>query len=205
MSWGTAEGDKSIRAAIKDLEDTSAVEVVLAVRAHARLFLAQHIVVGLIAMIAVLVYAVLGEWAAWAVIALPLGAGVVSTLLVEYIPPLYRFLVPAWLREQHVVDAARALFVEKGVHTTRGRTGMLVFVAVRARAVAVIGDVKIVEQLGQTRLDHMAQALKAALPQGPAAVGRTLANFGPELADVFPKQADDTNELPDDPVAVTSE
>ncbi|MEO8842649.1 MAG: hypothetical protein ABI591_24920, partial [Kofleriaceae bacterium] len=176
MSWGTAEGDKSIRAAIKDLEDTSAVEVVLAVRAHARLFLAQHIVVGLIAMIAVLVYAVLGEWAAWAVIALPLGAGVVSTLLVEYIPPLYRFLVPAWLREQHVVDAARALFVEKGVHTTRGRTGMLVFVAVRARAVAVIGDVKIVEQLGQTRLDHMAQALKAALPQGPAAVGRTLAN-----------------------------
>ncbi|MEO9160140.1 MAG: hypothetical protein ABI591_31245, partial [Kofleriaceae bacterium] len=71
--------------------------------------------------------------------------------------------------------------------------------------VAVIGDVKIVEQLGQTRLDHMAQALKAALPQGPAAVGRTLANFGPELADVFPKQADDTNELPDDPVAVTSE
>jgi putative membrane protein len=205
MSWGTVEGDKSIRAAITDIESTSAVEVVVAVRAHARLFLVQHVVVGLIAMIAVLVYAVVAEWDAWAVIALPLAAGVISTLLVEYVPPLYRFLVPAWVREQHVAEAARALFVEKKVHTTRARTGMLVFVAVRARAVEVIGDVGIVEQLGQTRLDHMAQALKAALPQGPAAVGRTLANFGPELADVFPKQADDTNELPDDPIAVTSE
>jgi putative membrane protein len=205
MSWGTAEGDKSIRAAITDIEGTSSVEVVVAVRAHARLFLVQHIVVGLIAMIAVLVYAVLNEWDAWAIIALPLGAGVISTLLVEYVPPLYRFLVPAWVRERHVTEAARALFVEKGVHTTRDRTGLLVFVAVRARAVEVIGDVGIVEQLGQTRLDHMAQALKTALPQGPAAVGRTLANFGPELADVFPKKADDTNELPDEPIAVKSE
>jgi putative membrane protein len=205
MSWGTADGDKSIRAAITDIETTSSVEVVVAVRAHARLFLAQHIVVGLIAMIAVLIYAVLNDWAAWAVIALPLGAGVISTLLVEYVPPLYRFLVPAWLREQHVAEAARSLFVEKGVHTTRDRTGLLVFIAVRARAVQVIGDVRIVEQLGQTRLDHMAQALRAALPQGAAAVGRTLANFGPELHDVFPIQPDDANELPDDPIAVTAE
>lgn len=205
MSWGTSEGDKSIRAAITDIEGTSSVEIVVAVRAHARLFLAPHIVVGLIAMIAVLVYAVLNEWDAWAIIALPLAAGVISTLLVEYVPPLYRFLVPAWVREQHVAQAARALFVDKGVHTTRDRTGMLVFIAVRARAVEVIGDVAIVEQLGRTRLDHMAQALKAALPRGPAAVGRTLANFGPELADVFPKKADDTNELPDNPIAVKSE
>jgi len=205
MSWGTAEGDKAIRDAIADIEGTSSVEVVVAVRAHARLFLAQHVVVGLVAMYALLVYAVLAGWDAWAVIALPLASGVIATLLVEYVPPLYRFLVPAWVREQHVVEAARALFVTKNVHATRERTGMLVFVAVRARAVEVVGDVGLVEKLTQTRLDHMAQALKAALPQGPAAIGRTLANFGPELAKLFPKKADDTNELPDDPVAVRPE
>jgi len=205
MSWGTAEGDKAFRDAIADIEGTSSVEVVVAVRAHARLFLAQHVVVGLVAMYALLVYAVLAGWDAWAVIALPLASGVIATLLVEYVPPLYRFLVPAWVREQHVVEAARALFVTKNVHATRERTGMLVFVAVRARAVEVVGDVGLVEKLTQTRLDHMAQALKAALPQGPAAIGRTLANFGPELAKLFPKKADDTNELPDDPVAVRPE
>jgi putative membrane protein len=205
MSWGTAEGDKAFRAAISDIEGTSSVEVVVAVRAHARIFLAQHIVVGLVAMIALLVYGVLAGWDAWAVLALPIASGVFATLLVEYVPPLYRFLVPAWVREQHVVEAARALFVTKKVHATRDRTGMLVFVAVRSRAVEVVGDIGLVEKLTQTRLDHMAQALKVALPQGPAAVGRTLANFGPELAKAFPKTADDTNELPDDPIAVTPE
>jgi uncharacterized membrane protein len=205
MSWGTAEGDKAFRDAIADIEGTSSVEVVVAVRAHARLFLAQHVVVGLVAMYALLVYAVLAGWDAWAVIALPLASGVFATLLVEYVPPLYRFLVPAWVREQHVVEAARALFVAKLVHTTRDRTGMLVFVAVRARAVEIVADVGLVERLTQTRIDHMAQALKVALPQGPAAIGRTLANFGPELAKLFPKKADDTNELPDDPIAVRSE
>ena len=62
MSWGTAEGDKSFRAAIADIEGTSSVEVVVAVRAHARLFLAQHVVVGLVATYALLVYGVLAKW-----------------------------------------------------------------------------------------------------------------------------------------------
>jgi putative membrane protein len=205
MSWGTDEGDKAFRAAIADIEQTSSVEVVVAVRAHARLFVAQHLAVGLIALIAVLVFAALNQWDPWAVIALPIATGFVAMLLVEWIPGLYRFLVSQRVRDEHTREAARALFVEKGVHATHKRTGMLVFISVIARAVEVVGDVNIVEKLTQKRIDGMAQALKAALPQGPAAVGRTLANFGPELADVFPKRAGDTNELPDDPIEARPE
>ncbi|MEP6860156.1 MAG: hypothetical protein ABJE66_06020 [Deltaproteobacteria bacterium] len=204
MSWGTEQGDKSFRDAIAAIEDNSAVECVVAVRAYARRWMAAHVVVGLVAAYAVLIYAVLFALPRWAVLAFPLGAGIVSTLIVEYVPPLYRFLVPAWLREQHVVEAARSLFVEKNVHVTRDRTGVLVFIAVRARTVEVIGDVGIVDKLGQTRLDHMAQALGEALPAGPAAVGRTLANLAPEFAEYFPRRADDKNELADDVVAVKS-
>jgi len=202
MSWGTEHGDKAFRDAIAAIEDNSAVECVVAVRAYARRWMAAHIVVGLVAAYAVLVYAVLFALPPWAVLAFPLAAGIASTLIVEYVPPLYRFLVPVWLREQHVVEAARNLFVEKNVHTTSERTGLLVFLAVRARTVEVIGDVGIVAKLGQTRLDHMAQALKEALTEGPAAVGRTLANLAPEFAEHFPRRADDKNELPDDVIAV---
>jgi putative membrane protein len=205
MSWGTTEGDKTFRDAIRAIEGNSSVECVVAVRARARLFLGQHILVGLVATYAVLIFAVLNEWPAWSTLAFPLGAGVVSALLVEYVAPLYRFLVPAWLREQHVLTAARALFVAQGVHATRARTGLLVFIAVRDRIVDVIADTGIVAKLGQPRIDHMAQALRVALLDGPAAIGRTLANFAPELAVAFPKQADDTNELPDEPIAVTPE
>ncbi|MFT3695793.1 MAG: hypothetical protein QM831_21830 [Kofleriaceae bacterium] len=202
MSWGSADGDKAFKDAIKAIEDNSSVEVVVAVRAHARLFLAQHVVVGLVGLVTALVFAALNDWAPWALIAFPLGVAAISMLLVEYVPPLYRFLVPMWLREQHCAEAARALFVEKGVHTTSQRTGMLVFVAVRARCVEVVGDVGIVEGLTEKRLSSMAQAMREAIPQGPAAVGRTLANFAPELHDVFKRSADDKNELPDDPVRV---
>jgi putative membrane protein len=202
MSWGTDQGDKAFRDAIAAIEDNSSVECVVAVRAYARRWMAAHVVVGLVAAYAVLVYTVLFALPQWAVLAFPLAAGVASTLLVEYVPPLYRFLVPAWLREQHVVEAARNLFVEKNIHSTRDRTGLLVFIAVRARTVEVIGDVGIVDKLGQTRLDHMAQALEEALPDGPAAVGRTLANLAPEFAEYFIRRPDDTNELADDVVAV---
>ena len=202
MSWGTEHGDKAFRDAIAAIEDNSAVECVVAVRAYARRWMAAHIVVGLVAAYAVLVYAVLFALPQWAVLAFPLAAGIASTLIVEYVPPLYRFLVPEWLREQHVVEAARNLFFEKNVHTTSGRTGLLVFIAVRGRTVEVIGDIGIVEKLGQSRLDHMAQALKEALTEGPGAVGRTLANLAPEFAERFPRSADDKNELPDDVIAV---
>jgi len=202
MSWGTAEGDKSFRDAIAAIEDNSSVECVVAVRAYARRWMAAHVVVGLVAAYAMLAYAVIDGWADWALLVFPLACGILSTLIVEYVPPLYRFLVPDWLREQHVAEAARNLFVEKRIHGTRERTGLLVFIAVRARTVEVVGDLGLVDKLGQTRLDHMAQALKETLPQGPAAVGRTLANLAPEFAEYFPRRADDTNELADAVIAV---
>jgi putative membrane protein len=202
MTWGTPAGDTSFRDAIAAIEDNSAIEVVVAVRAYARRWMAAHVVVGLVAAYALLVYAVLYAWDAWAILVFPLAAGVISTLLVEYVPPLYRFLVPAWLREEHVASAARELFVTRRVHATRERTGLLVFIAVRARAVEVVGDIAVVDKLGETRLAHMAQALREAITGGPAAVGRTLANLAPEFAEHFPRRADDTNELADDVVAV---
>ena len=54
-------------------------------------------------------------------------------MLVEVVPPIYRFLAPPPVRYEHVRDAARAAFVEKRVHATRGRTGLLVYIAVRER------------------------------------------------------------------------
>ncbi len=205
MSWGTAEGDKTFRAAIRAIEDNSSVECVIAVRARARLFLAQHILVGLVATYAVLIFAVLNQWPVWSTLVFPIGAGLVAALLVEYVAPLYRFLVPASLREQHVLAAARALFVERNVHATRARTGLLVFIAVRDSIVQVVADTGLLARLGQTRIDHMAQTLRVALADGPAALGRTLANLAPEFAEAFPKPTDDTNELADQLVAVSPE
>jgi putative membrane protein len=203
MSFTIEAGDRAFRDAIAAIESTSAVEVVVAVRAYARRWMVQHVIVALIAAIAVDIYAVASGWPAWAVLALPLATGLASALVVEYVPPLYRFLVPAFVREGHVIEAARALFVARGIHATRGRTGMLVFVAVRARACEIVGDVAVVEHVGAARLDDLAAKLGAAIPGGAEATAKVLASFAPELAAALPRQAGDANELPDAPIAVS--
>jgi putative membrane protein len=205
MSFTSEEGDKAFRAAVATIEAASAVEVVVAVRAYARRWMVQHMVVGLIAAIAVLFYAVLFEWAAWAVLAFPLATGLISTLLVEYVPPLYRFLVPAYVRESHVIEAARALFVARNVHGTRDRTGLLVFIAVRARTCEIVGDLGVIAKVGQDTLDHYADRIRAAIPDGAEATAKVLASFAPELATKLPRKLDDVNELPDEPIAVQPE
>jgi len=202
MSFTSKAGDQAFRDAVTAIETASAVEVVVAVRAYARRWMIQHMVVGLIAAIAVLVYAVLFEWAEWAVLVFPLATGLVSTLVVEYIPPLYRFLVPAYVREAHVIEAARALFVARNVHGTRDRTGMLVFIAVRARTCEIVGDLGVIAKVGQDRLDDYAAKLRAAIPGGAEATAKVLASLAPELGTKLPRTHDDANELPDDTIAV---
>lgn len=202
MSFTSDTGDQAFRAAIAALESASAVEVVVAVRAHARRWMVQHLVVGIIAAVAVLVYAVLRPLAAWAVIAFPLATGLGSVLLVEWIPPLNRFLVPDYIRRLHAREAARALFVDRTIHATRGRTGMLVYLAVRARVCDIVGDVGVVAKLGQHTLDSYAAKLAAAIPRGAEATANVLTSFVPEFAAQLPRRADDRNELPDATVVV---
>lgn len=162
----------------------------------------QHVVVGLIAGMAVLVYAVLFQLAPWAVLALPPATGIASALIVEWIPSLYRFLVPEQLRKQQVRDVARALFVDRTVHATRDRTGILVFIAVRARVCEIVGDVGVLDKLGQATLNDYAAKLGKAIVRGAEATANVLTSFVPELADRLPRRLDDRNELPDSPVAV---
>ena len=129
-----------MEAAVAEIEKTSAVEVVLAVRPRARHWLVQHVLVAIAAGLGVLAFAVWRHLPRWEVLALPVIAGVVGLAVVELIAPLYRFLAPGELRDDHVREAARAAFIDNRVHATSRRTGLLVFMAVRERRVELVGD-----------------------------------------------------------------
>ena len=124
MSFGSEAGDRAFTAAIKEIEARSSVEIVVAVREHARRWLVQHAIVGIVAALGVLAYAAVFEWDVWAILAFPLVSAAIAVALVEYVTPLHRALVPAHVRDGHVLDAARALFVARGYHATKGRTGV---------------------------------------------------------------------------------
>jgi len=190
------EGVKALEAAVAEIEKTSAVEVVLAVRPRARHWLVQHVLVAIAAGIGVLAFAAWRHLPRWEVIALPLIAGACGLAVVELIAPLYRFLAPGTLRHDHVREAARAAFVDNRVHTTRGRTGLLVFVAVRERCVELVGDTG----LDGAPLRDWSKQLAEALPDGPAATAKVLASLAPALATAAPRREGDVNELPDTPL-----
>jgi putative membrane protein len=96
-----------------------------------------------------------------------------------------------------VEAAARAAFVELGVHHTSGRTGLLLFVAAREGLVALVGDRAVPALPAPLVAD-----LEAAVARGDVdAFCAALTALGGPLATALPRAADDVNELADGPVA----
>jgi putative membrane protein len=115
-------------------------------------------------------------------------------------PPLLRFILPAKLAREAVIDEADTSFLHEEVFATRERTGVLVFISLFERQVFVIGD---------KGLSHFVK------PEYWAELGRMLANdfksCNPgqsflvaldklihDVAPHFPASKDNPNELHDD-------
>jgi len=102
-------------------------------------------------------------------------------------------------RRRDPLARARAVFARLGMHRTRERHGVLVYLAVLDRRFAVVGDEGIHDRVGAAHWeavrDRMAERLRAEAPREAlvAAVGE----LGRALAAHFPRRPDDSNELPD--------
>ena len=196
----TRAAEAAFRDAIQAIAKLSSAEVVIAVRPRLRRLLVPHIAAGAVVMAAVLAVMLVSddlEFAPWSIASVPLLAALAGGLVVEAIAPLERALVPARVCDAIVGEAARAAFHELGVHRTKLRTGVLVFVAVRERRVVLIGDLAIVERFGDAGLARHAVALGAALPAGAEPVAGALAALAGEYGAALPRVADDVNELAD--------
>src|SRR5437016_6403664 len=101
------------------------------------------------------------------------------------------------------VDAlarARAVFARLGMHRTAERHGVLIYLAVDDRQLAVVGDVGIHGRVGDHHWhrirDGMIEKLRAGAPRG-AIIG-AIEGLGRELAAHYPRRPGDTNELGDE-------
>jgi putative membrane protein len=195
----TVDAERAFQGAIEAIEAASSVEVVVAVRPRVRRWLVAHLVIGMAVIAAMLAFALFSdvEFELWAILVLPLVAGVSAVLAIELIAPLERAVVPASRRAGEVREAARAAFTTLGVHATQGRTGLLVFLAIRERSAALVGDTAVIERVDAAGLERMASTLAAALPSGGSAVATALAALAGELGKALPRATDDINELAD--------
>lgn len=100
---------------------------------------------------------------------------------------------------QDALERARELFAALGMQQTRERNGVLVYLAVADRKLAVVGDEGVHARVGDAYWAGVRDAMVARLrDHAPRdAVMAAVHDLGAVLREHFPRRPDDTDELSD--------
>lgn len=142
------------------------------------------------------------EWTRGQILTLVLGVGLSALLLalaVQLWQPLKFRMIPSSVTSQRVRDAAIKHFKVGAERRTHGRTGVLLYLSMREHRAEIVADDTIATQVpaevwGEAMVDMLAEVSKGCVAEGLAAGIR---DVGIVLAEHFPRDADDQNELPD--------
>jgi putative membrane protein len=189
----------AFKRAIEAIEAASATEVVVAVRRRSHGYRHANVAVGMLVAFAGLAAMLFARhtFSLTSILVDPFVVGLLAGGIVELLPTVKRVLTPPAQRRLHVHRAARATFVERGVHATRERTGLLVYISWLEQTVALVPDLGLARALSPDTLATMEQALAAEMRAGGARVAAALERFGEQLRAAAPVRDDDTTELSD--------
>ncbi|MFN3867713.1 MAG: TPM domain-containing protein [Hyphomicrobiaceae bacterium] len=121
------------------------------------------------------------------------------TLLIALMPPAVRMaLVPRSVKHAHAHRRAVEQFLVQNLHTTEGRTGVLVYVSVAEHYAGILADTGIAAKVPQAMWQDIVDRLTACIGDGKPADGFVTAvtDIGALLAQHFPPGSANANELP---------
>ncbi|MDB4959026.1 MAG: hypothetical protein JWO36_6595 [Myxococcales bacterium] len=185
--------------AIEAVENASAAEVVVAVRRRSATYRHANAVAGVLvafAGLATMLYAA-QPFQLSSILVDPFVVGLLAAATVELMPQVKRWLSPLAMRRGHVQRAARATFIERGVHNTTGRSGMLVYISWLERQVALVVDSGLARALPVGFVEGTEAELSRAMRAGGTEVARLVEALAAPMAKAMPHRDDDVNELPD--------
>ncbi|MBP1748215.1 MAG: hypothetical protein H6Q52_754 [Deltaproteobacteria bacterium] len=135
----------------------------------------------------------------WWYIPLTLAFFILWWLVFQKIPSATLHFTGTKRRQLAVRDRAIRAFYEKGLHGTRGKTGMLFFISLLERKVWVLADKGIHEKISQAKLNTFAKNISNGIRNGDAsgALIQAIKEAGELLHQHFPIEDGDANELPD--------
>lgn len=102
--------------------------------------------------------------------------------------------------EEDVLAHAAFVFEELGMHRTKDRNGILLYISVPSRRVAVLGDKGIHEKLGNAYWQGVIDLVLGCFREERYCEGLCagVQRIGEQLREHFPHQRDDVNELGDE-------
>ena len=112
---------------------------------------------------------------------------------------LHRFLIPRRARRAHAHRAAMEQFMIRGIARTKNRAGVLIFVSLAEHYARIVADDGIASKVHQSVWQNAIDALLECAGAGEVVEGLVIAveKCGIVLAEHFPSEGDDKEELPD--------
>lgn len=101
--------------------------------------------------------------------------------------------------DEHVLDRAADLFAELGMHKTKDRNGVLIYLAIKDHKFAIIGDAGINSVVPTNFWDDIKIRMQSKFRSGNFLSGLSegIKMAGDHLKKNFPREVDDVNELSD--------
>lgn len=195
----TDEAKQAFSDAVAAVEGCSSAELVVAVRARSGSYLHADLLAGLAMALAALVFLLFSPWPfdlVWFVVD-PLVAGLLGGLIASRLPSVRRALTSRAERRRRVETAARSTFVEKRIHRTAGRTGILLYVSVLEREAEVVVDVGVETAAATEAWGRVTGEIREAVRRGADGVevaGKVRA-LGTLLSPVLVRSDRDVDEL----------
>ena len=188
-----------IKSAIGAAEKKSAGEIIVVVTPACDDYLQVPLLWAALAALAVpLPLAWLTSLPAAAIYLVQLGLFVALSLLLS-LRPIRLAVTPGGLKRKHAHRTALEQFLARELHTTRSRTGVLIFVALAERYCEVIADKGIADKVEQHFWNELIAAMIASIRAGRLGDGlvEAVERCGDILARHVPPSTRNRNELPD--------
>lgn len=188
---------ETIEAAVRRVESQTDAELVVVVSPRSGSYRDVALAVGAVVawvLLGVLVWSPMRFAPTTLVIELPL-AFVATTWAVHRWPGLLAALCSSVRKEQQVQSAAHAAFHEERVHTTRGRTGLLVYWSRLEARVVLLPDLGLAGSVPEAAWKQ----IEWGGANSGDAFARGLDQLGALLGSSFPATGDNPNERPDAP------
>lgn len=195
----TAAEQERVSKAIASAEKKTAGEIVAVVSAQASTYLyAPFMWAALVALLIPWPLIYFTWWPVQSIYAMQLA--VFAVLLIVFLPRRVRLmLVPRRVKHSRAHRHAIEQFLVQNLHTTAGRTGVLIFVSAGERYAAILADTGIDAKVPKGTWQEIVDALTAEIGRGKLDEGlvHAVERVGKLLAKHFPPGSADPNELPD--------
>jgi putative membrane protein len=190
---------------VKDVEQHTAAEIVPMVVSKSYFYPMADVIGGVVFAlpVALILSHFIGAWLWIGDRNMWLFLGIFTVCFITFqqsckrIPGLKRLFISRREIDEEVQEAATTSFFREGLHRTRDRNGVLIFISVFERRVWVLGDEGINKKVSKNEWEKIVHIITDGIKQNnqAEAICRAVKEIGQMLQAHFPIRPDDQNEL----------